>query len=285
MVYNPKKLIIVSDLDGTLLPPSKIPLERDLAAIRRFEAAGGKFAIATGRTIQAAIRYQTMLGLQNPMIVYNGAAIYDSVQDKVLFSECLPEAALEMTREIMEAYPEVGVEVLRAETAYVVRNTEWEKHHIALCGVEPVYCTLDEIPKDGWLKVLFAMSPAEIPPFIEAIGKMDYHEVDFIQSADIFYEMLPKHVTKGSALAPYRQLVGMRDAQIVAVGDYDNDLELLRQADYSAAPANAVESVRQTAGMVLTRTCEEGAMEELISRILGDCADCETKNGTQVPEK
>ena len=86
MFSDPKKVIIVSDLDGTLLPPSKIPLERDLAAIRRFEAAGGRFAIATGRTIQAAIRYQEMLGLQNPMIVYNGAAIYDSMNDKVLFS-------------------------------------------------------------------------------------------------------------------------------------------------------------------------------------------------------
>ncbi len=273
MFSDPKKVIIVSDLDGTLLPPSKIPLERDLAAIRRFEAAGGRFAIATGRTIQAAIRYQEMLGLQSPMIVYNGAAIYDSVQDKVLFSECLPPDAIEMTRTIMDACPEVGVEVLRAETAYVVRNTEWEQHHIALCGVDPVYCTLDEIPKDGWLKVLFAMSPAEIPPFIEKVAEMGYSHVDFIQSADIFYEMLPKHVTKGSALAPYRRLVGMGDAVIVAVGDYDNDLDLLRQADFSAAPANAVEIVRQTASLVLNRTCEEGAMEELISQILGDLAE------------
>lgn len=270
MFSDPKKLIIVSDLDGTLLPPSKIPLERDLAAIRRFEAAGGRFAIATGRTIQAAIRYQEMLGLTNPMIVYNGAAIYDSVHDRVLFSECLPADAIRMTREIMEAYPEVGVEVLRAETAYVVRNTEWEKHHIALCGVEPVYCTLEEIPKDGWLKVLFAMSPAEIPPFIEAIGNMGYSDVDFIQSADIFYEMLPKNVTKGSALVPYRALDGMEDVKIVAVGDYDNDIDLLRQADFSATPANAVEIVRQTASMVLNRTCEEGAMEELISCLLAE---------------
>ncbi len=270
MFRNPKHLLIVSDLDGTLLPPDKIPLERDLAAIRRFEAAGGRFAIATGRTIQAAIRYQEMLGLTNPMIVYNGAAIYDSVHDKVLFSECLPPNAIDMTREIMAAFPQVGVEVLRANTAYVVRNNEWEKHHIALCGVEPVYCELHEIPQDGWLKVLFAMSPEEIPTFIAGIQKRNDPDVDYIQSADIFYEMLPKHVTKGSALAPYRKLEGMEDIQIVAVGDYDNDLELLRQADFSAAPANAVEAVRRTASMVLSRTCEEGAMEELISRLLAE---------------
>ncbi len=268
MLTHPKHILIVSDLDGTLLPPDKIPLQRDLAAIRRFEAAGGRFAIATGRTTQAAIRYQEQLGLSTPMIVYNGAAIYDSVQERVVFSEALPPGALAMAKEIMAAHPHVGVEVLRAETAYVVRNNEWEKRHIALCGVEPCYCTPEEIPMNGWLKVLFAMAPGEIPPFIADIQSRGYDDVDFIQSADIFYEMLPKGVTKGSALAPYRQLHGMEGVTIVAVGDYDNDLVMLREADFSAAPANAIDAVKQTADLVLTRTCEEGAMEELIDFLL-----------------
>lgn len=265
-----EQLVIVSDLDGTLLPPDKIPLERDLAAIRRFEAAGGRFAIATGRTIQAAIRYQEMLELTNPMIVYNGAAIYDSVSGRVLFSEALPPDAITMTKEIMAAFPEVGVEVLRANNAYVVRNTEWEKHHIALCGVEPVYCTPEEIPPDGWLKVLFAMSPEEIPAFIEAVARMGYTNVDFIQSAPIFYEMLPKHVTKGSALNEYRKLPGMEHAVFLAIGDFDNDVEMLRQADISAVPANAVDAAKNAAQQILTRTCEEGAVEELIDMLLAD---------------
>lgn len=268
MFGHPKKICIVSDLDGTLLPPDKIPLERDLAAIRRFEAAGGQFSIATGRTIQAALRYQRELGLKSPMIVYNGAAIYDSEKDKVLFSEALPENALEMTREIMKAHPQVGVEVLRAENAYVVRNTEYEKKHIALCGVAPCYCTLDEVPKGNWLKVLFAMAPEEIPAFIQDITNMQYTSVDFIQSADIFYEMLPLGVTKGSALTAYRKLPGMEDMTMIAVGDYDNDIAMLRAADFSAVPTNAVDAARNAANMVLHRNCQEGAMEELIDYIL-----------------
>ncbi len=270
MMMDLSKLMIISDLDGTLLPPDKIPLERDLAAIRRFESAGGRFAIATGRTIQAAIRYQEQLALTTPMIVYNGAAIYDSVADKVLFSESLPHDAIRMTREIMEAFPEVGVEVLRANNAYVVRNNEWEKRHIALCGVAPVYCTLEEIPEDGWLKVLFAMSPEEIPPFIQAIDKMGYSAVDFIQSADIFYEMLPKHVTKGSALNEYRKLPGMEDVTFLAIGDFDNDIEMLRQADISVVPANAVDAAKSVAQRILHRTCEEGAVEELINSLFAN---------------
>lgn len=263
-------MILVSDLDGTLLPPDKIAREQDLEAIRRFEAAGGRFAIATGRTIQAAIRYQEQLRLTTPMIVYNGAAIYDSEQKKVLYSESLPHDALAITREIMQAHPHVGVEVLRAENAYVVRNNEWERKHIALCGVEPAYCTLEEIPPDGWLKVLFAMSPEDVPAFIEAVQARGDQCVDYMQSAPIFYEMLPKNVTKGSALHAYRRLSGMEQVCFAAVGDFDNDVEMLRQADISAAPANAVDAAKASAQRVLTRTCEKGAVAELIDILLAE---------------
>ncbi len=270
MFVHPSQICIVSDLDGTLLPPDKIPLQRDLDAIRRFEAAGGQFSIATGRTIQAAIRYQKELGLTSPMIVYNGAAIYDAQNDKVLFSEPMPSCAREMTREIMEAHPHVGVEVLRAESAYVIRNTEYEKRHIALCGVEPCYCTLDEVPEGDWLKVLFAMAPEEIPPFIEDIARRQYDAVDFIQSADIFYEMLPPGVTKGSALTAYHRLPGMEQKQLIAIGDFDNDIAMLQAADFSAAPANAVPAAKAAADLVLERTCQQGAMEELIEHLLSN---------------
>ncbi len=270
MIADPKKVWIISDLDGTLLPSDKKPLERDLAAIRAFEQAGGHFAIATGRTIQAAEQYQLMLGLQTPMIVYNGAAIYDSQRREVMFSQCLPQNARVMTQEIMAAYPGIGVEVLRAENAYVVRNNEQEKQHIALCGVSPCYCTLEEVPEDNWLKVLFAAPPEEIPALAAYIDAQKYENVDFIRSANIFYEMLPKGVTKGSALTAYRALPGMEDAVFVAVGDYDNDLAMLRAADFSAAPANALPEVKAAANLVLEHTCEEGAMEELIHHILSD---------------
>ncbi len=268
MFEHPSKICIVSDLDGTLLPPDKVPLKRDLDAIRRFEAAGGMFSIATGRTIQAAVRYQQELGLHYPMIVYNGAAIYDAHEERVLFSETLPDEAREITGEILEAHPNVGVEVLRAEATYVVRNTEYEKKHIALCGVEPCYCSLNEIPAGNWLKVLFAMTPEEIPSFIADIQGKQYCGVDFIQSADIFYEMMPHNVTKGSALTAYRNLPGMEGKTFVAVGDYNNDIAMLRAADFSAVPANAVPAAKAAANLVLRSSCLQGAMEELISYLL-----------------
>ena len=87
----------------------------------------------------------------------------------------------------------------------------------------------------------------------------------FVQSSDYFYEMLPQGATKGSALERYRKLFSMQDTAIVAVGDYDNDIEMLQAADYSAAPANAQPSVQNVVDWNLSQSCEEGAIAACIN--------------------
>lgn len=268
MFEDPSKVCIITDLDGTFLPASKIPLERDLAAVRAFESAGGLFTIATGRTIQASKRYPEMLGLKTPMIVFNGAGIYDYPMNLLLYQHPLPDTAKEMTRQILRDHPDVGVEVLCAEDTWVVNNTEEEQEHVRICQVSPRYGTIDEV-EGTWLKVLFAMEPDKIPPFIEDIDRREFQGVDFCRSESRFYEMLPHGVSKGSGLNAFRMLPGMRHYTFVAVGDYNNDLEMLQAADFAVCPRNACDAVKAAADLVLTRTCEEGAMEELIQGILG----------------
>lgn len=267
MFEDPSKLCIITDLDGTFLPRSKVPLPRDLAAVRRFEAAGGLFTIATGRTVQASRRYPEELGLKSPIITFNGAAIWDPEADELLYIHPLPDHVREMTEEILADNPDAGSEVLCAEETWVVNNTPTEQEHIRICGVTPRVVSLGEV-QGTWLKVLFAMPPEEIPALIRFIEAKQYKGVSFVRSEKRFYEILPEGVSKGSALTAYRSLPGMEGFTFIAVGDYDNDLEMLRAADFAVCPQNAADTVKAEADLILDRTCEEGAMEELIDRIL-----------------
>ena len=54
----------------------------------------------------------------------------------------------------------------------------------------------------------------------------------------------------------------------VSIGDFDNDLEMIREADLGACPSNAEESVKKAADIVLTHSCEDGAVAELIDIII-----------------
>ncbi|MBQ9956289.1 MAG: HAD family hydrolase [Ruminococcus sp.] len=272
MFEDISKVVLLSDMDGTLLNSKKEISDTDKKAIERFMSLGGKFTIATGRTIHSFHHYYDMLELKMPLIMYNGAAIYDKVNDKVLFEQPLPSEAKRITEEILGVMPHIGGEVLKTDGIYVFRNSEYEELHTKLCMVTPHYKELDEISEGDWLKVLFAMAPEDIP-FIELFAKrMGYDTVSFVKSSDIFYEMLPLGTTKGSALAQYRKLEGMEGYTFVAAGDFDNDIEMLVEADLGVAPANAEETVKKVADLVLENTNETGAIAELIDIIIEKCS-------------
>ncbi|MCR5075171.1 MAG: Cof-type HAD-IIB family hydrolase [Ruminococcus sp.] len=269
MFEDISKVILLSDMDGTLLNSKKQITDTDRAAIERFQALGGHFTVATGRTIQSFEQFLSILNLRSPVIMYNGAAIHDYSSGETLYTQPLPQECKAMAIELLAAMPEAGGEVLKAEGTYVFSNTEYQKLHTKLCGIVPEYAALPDIEEGGWLKVLFSMAPEDIPHMELLTRQLGFDKkADFVRSADIFLEMLPPGVSKGSALTEYRKLPGYEDFTFVAVGDFDNDLEMIKAADVGACPANAEDNVKAAADIVLTHTNDEGAVAELIEHII-----------------
>ena len=269
MFEDISKVILLSDMDGTLLNSKKQITDTDRAAIERFQALGGHFTVATGRTIQSFEQFLSILDLRSPVIMYNGAAIHDYSSGETLYTQPLPQECKAMAIELLAAMPEAGGEVLKAEGTYVFSNTEYQKLHTKLCGIVPEFAALPDLEEGGWLKVLFSMAPEDIPHMELLTRQLGFDKkADFVRSADIFLEMLPPGVSKGSALTEYRKLPGYEDFTFVAVGDFDNDLEMIKAADVGACPANAEDNVKAAADIVLTHTNDEGAVAELIEHII-----------------
>ena len=265
------KVVLLSDMDGTLLNGKKQITEADRAAIGRFTELGGKFTVATGRTIQSFVQYRAMIDLPYPVVMYNGAAIHDFSTGKTLCTHPLPEECRAITEAIMAEIPDVGGEVLRIDDTYVFSNTDYQKLHTKICNIVPKFAELSEIPDGGWLKVLFSMAPEDMDFFGAMIGRHGWDTVDFVRSSNMFWEMLPKGISKGSALTEYRNISGFEGFTFVSVGDFDNDIEMIVAADVGACPANAEDSVKAAADIVLEHTNENGAVAELIDHIIRRC--------------
>ncbi|NLT09914.1 MAG: HAD family hydrolase [Ruminococcus sp.] len=267
------KVILLSDMDGTLLDSKKNITDADRNAIRRLTELGGHFSVATGRTIQSFEQYLELLELKEPVIMYNGAAIHDYTARKTLFTHPLPDNARAAAISILEAMPELGGEVLKTDGTYVFRNNDYQLLHTKICGITPFYQELESIEEGGWLKLLFSMSPEDMDYIQILVRQLDCHGLSFVKSSEMFYEMLPEGVSKGSALEEYRKLPGFEDFTFVSVGDFDNDIEMIKAADLGACPANAEDSVKEKADLVLTRTNDEGAVAELIDEIIRRCGN------------
>lgn len=261
------KVIIMTDLDGTLLTDDKQILPKDLEAIDRFRAGGGIFTIATGRGYSMAKHIAEKLRLDAPAVVFNGAAVYDFQQDKFLWQCAIGDRAVGIIRRVAERYPDIGVEVLRGNVVHVPFLNETEQWHLSLENVQADLCSLDEIPKDGWLKVLFAYPSEKMDGLEEYIlHESDFSGVQWVRSAPMFFECLPEGIDKAAGYRELIRVIGAEDRFTAAAGDFMNDTHMLQTADLGAAVANAQPSVKEAADIILCDN-NSGAISALIDHI------------------
>ena len=89
---------------------------------------------------------------------------------------------------------------------------------------------------------------------------------DFIRSEKTIYEILPKGIGKGRSIEKLTEHLGLDSRKTVAVGDYDNDISMIRAAGVGIAVSNASQNTL-TAADYITVSNEEHAIARVISDI------------------
>ncbi|MEG2928641.1 MAG: HAD family hydrolase [Oscillospiraceae bacterium] len=271
MIKNINDILVISDLDNTLLTAEKgIPLY-NIEMIEKFQKLGGKFTVATGRSIESVAHYLTQIKLSAPAILYNGAVIYDYNHKRILSKKALPQLEAKKALAIIRKnFPEIGTEVMcdnnrlymLQENAYTQKHTDDEMLSFVNCDVSSI--------KNNWIKVLFADKNSKLLQLQQFCESLPFENVEFVMTNSIYFEMMPKDVTKGIAL---RQLCNLMDIDIqntVAIGDYYNDIELLKTAGLSVCVDNAPMDVKQICQATVT-SCVEGGVGQLLSQIIKSC--------------
>lgn len=264
-------IALLTDLDGTLLLPDKTVSAEDAAAIADFRAKGGIFSIATGRSIQATQEYLDLLKPDFPSVMYNGAMVYDPKKMELLASETLPKGVRALLEELAAAFPNVGAEVLSPEGIFVFQDGEYERRHLAVTHIPMVMKTLDEVAPETCFKSLFAGSPEEIAKMVEYVAAPQFSTVNFTRSHPSFLEILPLHTNKGTALQKIRPLLPA-GTKLCATGDFDNDIDMLLNADFCGCPADSqpsvIAAVRSKGGFVSEKTCANGFFADWITALI-----------------
>lgn len=262
-------MILITDLDNTLLPDSLVISDNDLKGIDKLRSLGGDFTFATGRSHPLALPQARALKIYEPAIIYNGAVVYDFGKDGYLWSTSLPITSRYYVEQVLENFPDVAVEVLVGKDVHIIRNNEYEQQHVKRENIKYTKSSLDELPPDGWTKVLFPQSPDNMERFAEFMLGLNADDVSFVSSSPIFFEMLPSNISKSTAVTKMLELSGRMDKKVYAVGDYYNDLEMIRDADVGFAVADAPEEVRAVADIIVAR-CDDGGFSEVINYIISE---------------
>lgn len=262
---NFSDILIVSDIDGTLVnTPDPIP-QRNLDALRRFTAAGGHFALATGRSVNSARRFVDQVPVNAPCVVFNGSAIFDYEKEAFVYTRPLADTFRDHTRALVERFPQLGVALVGDFHTAAVVNPELVLECIGDEDFGVSACPLDEA-QGPFLKSIM-MIETEFTEEVEQYGNsLGFSDVTFIRSGPVFVEMLPVGETKGSGIIHLAGSMGKTIENVVAIGDYYNDFEMLKTAGFPVTVAEAPDDIKAICRFV-TGSCDGGALADLIEHL------------------
>lgn len=267
--------LVICDMDNTLLTAKEGLPPCNRTVIRLFTELGGRFTVATGRppaSIRAAMQG---IELSAPAISCNGALLYDLSRDTVLYRATLDRAqAAAAIADILPKFPRLGVEVMAGNgEMYVLQANEYTHAHQVDEQLGSIACPIECVP-DGWVKVVFAADPETIRK-LGQYAKTRYYGRDnyFLPTNSIYLEIMPVGVSKATGMHTLCDLMGLPTKRTIVIGDYYNDLELMRQAGYAVAVANAPAEVKASADTVTTCTCTEGAVGEYLYQLIRSKTD------------
>ena len=261
-------ILLCTDLDGTLFRSDKSVSSENLNAIRRFQERGGRFTFITGRAPSAARGVWKTVRPNAAIGCFNGGGIYDYETDGFLHLTELPEEYLSLVSLVDREMPEIAIQTNGAKHVYLNKMNEAMRDFYRVTGIQRVECHYTEV-RDRVAKVIFLHDENAVLERLAALfAAHPLHEkFDYIRSEKTIYEILPKGVSKASALSRLSEIYGIDPKRTIAVGDFDNDASMLRAAGCGIAVSNASEAAVRAADLVLPVSNEENAIAYIISAL------------------
>jgi len=228
------------DIDGTLMHWGGEISPAVIEAIEQVRMCRTHAVLATGRNIVATVPVAQMLGIRRGYAVCSNGAVtirlnpgtpggYDIVET-ITFN---PRPALELIRQEMP----------------------------------DAYYAVEELCHDEVTRVVIRAPGADVSHFDELVQRVGLNDVTYAVGYSAWLDLTPPGVSKASALETLRKHLDVDSAHTVAVGDGNNDLEMLAWAAHSAAMGNAPIRVREAADRVLGSVEDDGVLG-LLSQLI-----------------
>ena len=270
-------ILFVSDLDGSFLGKGSRIVPLNIEAIEKFKSDGGLFTASTGRIhkrLEETIPHPEKL-FNAPAIMSNGACIYDFETGESLRNILLdPSATIEMMRFAHTIAPTVAARITTPDG--LLANPEWSNAYVERdvelfstdrVGFKPL-CRW-ELDNSIWYKAVFRGDAEDIMKMRPVLEEKFSSEFHFTASSPKYFEVVPKGCSKADGLAFLKQYCEekyQRSFVTVALGDYDNDREVIAAADISFCPDNACESIKAICDYTVCNH-DDGAVAEAMEQL------------------
>ena len=270
---------LLLDLDGTLLTPDEVVHPRTRESILEAESQGVEVMVVTGRSKISALPIVAELDLGTPVVLFNGCAFWCPRTERMLEELTISNRTLARLHDwATEREAQVIVMTADEKLALEPRSDEERKNFDGFIGVQ--FVEREQLLRDYTIRLSFLVKCGEEGSAAVA------RELENAAGGPIYLShfplsILPRHRTnpysaidvhapcrgKAEALRYLQEVRGIAPERVIAVGDADNDVPMLRAAGLGVAMGNALPEVQSEADRVIAHHSTD-TIAELVDELL-----------------
>ena len=265
--------LIAIDLDGTLLNSKKEISVRNKETLAQAKAAGVKIVICTGRPLAAIGIYLDTLNLRDNgdySITFNGGLVQKNDTGKIIEKATMP---LENVQDLYELAKSLNVPLDILSDGLVLQLPTTQDHEslysqlnklLTYESYELAQLTADRI----YNKAVIAVDQTYLDEQIKKIPSAFYDRYEIIKTRSNLLEFMPKGITKAYGISLLARDLGIKQDEIMTIGDEENDLPMIEYAGLGVAMANAIPLVKEAADVVTDTNDQDGVAKAVEKYIL-----------------
>lgn len=264
-----ERLLIVLDIDGTILLEDETLSPGVVEAVEHAQRAGHEVMLATGRSWEGTRGILRVLGIAPEFVVCsNGAVVMRCVDaDEVHYERFHVETfdATEVLTLLREHLPDARymVELPDGRRLYTEYLEDWN-----LVNAKRV--SFEELTAEPVCRVVVVSPGQSEQDFVDLVSRIGLNQVSYAVGWTAWLDIAPKGVDKSTALELVRQWLGFDPAHVLVIGDGRNDVGMFAWARENGGRAVAMkqgpQEVRDAASEVTT-SVEAGGVAEVLRRL------------------
>jgi Cof subfamily protein (haloacid dehalogenase superfamily) len=251
--------LIAMDLDDTLLTDELMVSEATREVMKEAIARGVHLTIATGRMFDSAQKIARQIGLNVPIITYQGSLIKNLMDEEVLYERSVPVNVAKQIYEYCSAHG-LHLQSYIGDKLYISEENDkiraYAKQSNIPYTIEPDFSRI--INHEKQTKLLIIDEPARLDALLPELRELLGTEVHLTKSKPNYLEILHREGTKGHALRFLADHYGIPMEETIAMGDAMNDHEMVEAAGLGVAMANAVPALKEIADFITFSNNDEG---------------------------
>jgi Cof subfamily protein (haloacid dehalogenase superfamily) len=250
--------LVIADVDGTLLTPSKVLTDRAMRAVRKLRDAGIAFAITSGRPPRGMSMLLDPLELTTPIAAFNGGMLVNPdlspIEERIL--------PIALVGPLIEALERHGLDV------WVYRGADWFVREVRAPHVDREQQTVGFAPAvvadfdrlhDGVVKIVGIGDDLPLVARTETDVREQFGDhASAARSQPYYLDVTHPDANKGTVVRRLSELLAVPAESIATLGDMPNDVLMFALSGLSIAMGNASLEVQRAARRVTSSNEDEG---------------------------